>query len=63
MSNNAQVCKKTLEPVWEQAMSFKLREGGPEHLDITLFDEDKIGKVIFSMRFIKMSSWVTSGWM
>ena len=61
--------KKTLEPVWEQAMTFQLKEGGAEQMDITLFDEDKIGKVIFSIKFhvilikIRMSSWAASGWM
>ena len=45
------MCKKTLEPVWEQAMTFQLKEGGAEQMDITLFDEDKIGKVMFSIKF------------
>ena len=38
------VCKKTLEPLWEEEFSLHIPEDGPEMIELELFDKDKIGK-------------------
>ena len=38
------VCKKSLEPLWEEEFSITIPEDGPELIELELFDKDKIGK-------------------
>ena len=38
------VCKKSLDPVWEEEFFLNIREEGQEMIDLALFDKDKVGK-------------------
>ena len=41
--DNTQVCKKTLEPIWEHDLY--INTGTENQIKIEIFDKDKIGKV------------------
>ena len=38
------VCKKSLEPVWEEEFTLHITEDGPEMIELELYDKDKMGK-------------------
>ena len=38
------VCKKNLEPVWEEDFSINITEDGQEMIELAVFDKDKVGK-------------------
>ena len=42
--DNIQVCKKTLEPIWEHDLY--INTGTENQIKMEIFDKDKIGKVL-----------------
>ena len=38
------VCKKTLEPSWEEEFHLDIEANGENQVKIELFDKDKVGK-------------------
>ena len=47
-----QVCKKTLEPMWEHELF--INTGTENQIKMEIFDKDKIGKVCFENSLLRM---------